>query len=207
MIITAQKGRGKKIHILVDGEYTFTTDEEFWYSSFMKSGAELTEEEYAEFKEKADYRFGMNRSMDLLSGKDYSRAELIKKLTQKISQETAERVAERIEELGLINDGAYAAKVAEYYAVSKNMGKKGIRSKLYQKGFTRDVIDETMENLVLDEEDSAVAVIRKKYYNYLNDEKGRKKVFSALIRLGYSYSDARSALRKCAEESDLYCEE
>lgn len=207
MILTAQKGKGKKIHILIDGEYSFTTDDEFWFTSGMKSGADITDEEFFEFKERADYRFGMNKAIDLLSRRDYSRAELRGKLCEKIAPETAAKVMERVEELSLIDDEAYAAKTAEYYQQSKGMGKKGIRNQLYRRGIDSDIIERTLENLPGDEKMSAVALIRKKYYNSLADEKGRKRVFSALVRLGYSYSDIKSAMSECAQDIDFYCED
>lgn len=207
MILTAQKGKGKKIHILIDGEYVFTTDDEFWFTSGMKSGAKISDEEFSEFKERADYRFGMNKAIDLLSRRDYSSAELNRKLCEKISPEVAAQVMERVEELSLIDDEAYAIKMAEYYQQSKGMGKKGIKNQLYRRGIDSDIIERTLENLQGDEKMSAVALIRKKYYNSLTDEKGRKRVFSALVRLGYSYSDIRSAMSECAQNIDFYCED
>lgn len=207
MILTAQKGKGKKIHILIDGEYVFTTDDEFWFTSGMKSGAKIDEEEFEEFKGRADYRLGMNKAIDLLSRRDYSYAELSRKLCEKVPPETAAQVMERVEELGLIDDEDYAEKMAEYYQQSKGMGKKGIKNQLYRRGIDGDVIERALEKLDGDEKMSAVALIRKKYYNNLKDEKGRKRVFSALVRLGYSYSDIKSAMSECAQDIDFYCED
>ena len=128
MILTAQKGKGKKIHILIDGEYVFTTDDEFWFTSGMKSGANITDEEFAEFKERADYRFGMNKAIDLLSRRDYSSAELNRKLCEKISPEVAAQVMERVEELSLIDDEAYAIKWLNIISSQGHGQKKGIKN-------------------------------------------------------------------------------
>ena len=45
MIITHSKGRGKKVHILIDGEYQITTDIDFWAENFYKDGEDISEEE------------------------------------------------------------------------------------------------------------------------------------------------------------------
>lgn len=41
MKITAQQGRGQKIHILVDGEYRLTVTRDFWASQNIRSGDEI----------------------------------------------------------------------------------------------------------------------------------------------------------------------
>ena len=44
MIISHSKGRGKKIHILIDDEYQITTDVDFWAENYIKDGTHITEE-------------------------------------------------------------------------------------------------------------------------------------------------------------------
>ena len=43
MILTAQQGKGQKIHILLDGEYRLTTNQEFWLTCGLFSGMEIDE--------------------------------------------------------------------------------------------------------------------------------------------------------------------
>ena len=45
-------------------------------------------------------------------------------------------------------------------------------------------------------------LINKKYYRYLDDEKGVKKVKNALVRYGYSYEDINAVLNEILNESD-----
>ena len=50
-----------------------------------------------------------------------------------------------------------------------------------------------------------VDIIQKKYYNKMIDENSRRKVFAALMRLGYGYSDIRQAMSEFSD--DEYYEE
>ena len=56
MIITHSKGRGKKIHILIDGEYQITTDIDFWAENFYKDGEDISEEEWKNLTDKIYYK-------------------------------------------------------------------------------------------------------------------------------------------------------
>ena len=67
------------------------------------------------------------------------------------------------------------------------------------------MLDELFENNNSDNVERIVDIIQKKYYNKISDENGRKKVFAALTRLGYSFSDIREALGAFAD--DEYFEE
>ena len=41
MIITHQRGRGNKIHLLLDNEYKITTDENFWLDNYIADGIDI----------------------------------------------------------------------------------------------------------------------------------------------------------------------
>ena len=66
MKITAQKGRGNKIHILVDGEYALTVTADFWNSQGIHSGDELDEEEFAAFCRAADSNRAFNAAVGFI---------------------------------------------------------------------------------------------------------------------------------------------
>ena len=42
MIIKAQRGRGTKIHILLDDEYQITTNYDFWAENFIANGTDIS---------------------------------------------------------------------------------------------------------------------------------------------------------------------
>ena len=87
MIIKAQKGRGSKIHLLLDDEYRITTDVDFWAENFIKDGTDIDDEEWENLVTKINYRKSFNKCADLLSRRDHSVKELKEKLLQQMGIE------------------------------------------------------------------------------------------------------------------------
>ena len=60
-------------------------------------------------------------------------------------------------------------------------------------------MENTIDSIDNDPQKSIIILIKKKYANKLNDEKGKKRTVDALLRLGYSYSDIKTALNQISE--------
>ena len=209
MKITAKGGRKDKIHIYIDGEYRLTVDEIFWFSCGYISGDEIDEEELTAFEEAAGSRRALNSALNSLDYRDHSEKEIRAKLMRKHGAEYVDEAVEKLIELDLINDRRYAENYARELFEHKKFGKIRIKSELIAKGIASDIASETVNSLFEDEEPDniqrIVDIIEKKYYNRMNDEVGRKKVFSALQRMGYSFSDIREAMSEFSD--DEYYEE
>ena len=209
MKITAKGGRKDKIHIYIDGEYRLTVDEIFWFSCGYISGDEIDEEELTAFEEAAGSRHAFNSALNSLDYRDHSEKEIRAKLMRKHGAEYVDEAVEKLIELDLINDRRYAENYARELFEHKKFGKIRIKSELIAKGIASDIASETVNSLFEDEEPDniqrIVDIIEKKYYNRMNDEVGRKKVFSALQRMGYSFSDIREAMSEFSD--DEYYEE
>ena len=209
MKITAKGGRKDKIHIYIDGEYRLTVDEIFWFSCGYISGDEIDEEELTAFEEAAGSRRAFNSALNSLDYRDHSEKEIRAKLMRKHGVEYVDEAVEKLIELDLINDRRYAENYARELFEHKKFGKIRIKSELIAKGIASDIASETVNSLFEDEEPDniqrIVDIIEKKYYNRMNDEVGRKKVFSALQRMGYTFSDIREAMSEFSD--DEYYEE
>ena len=209
MKITAKGGRKDKIHIYIDGEYRLTVDEIFWFSCGYISGDEIDEEELTAFEEASGSRRAFNSALNSLDYRDHSEKEIRAKLMRKHGAEYVDEAVEKLIELDLINDRRYAENYARELFEHKKFGKIRIKSELIAKGIASDIASETVNSLFEDEEPDniqrIVDIIEKKYYNRMNDEVGRKKVFSALQRMGYSFSDIREAMSEFSD--DEYYEE
>lgn len=209
MKITAKGGRKDKIHIYIEGEYRLTVDEIFWFSCGYISGDEIDEEELTAFEEAAGSRRAFNSALNSLDYRDHSEKEIRAKLMRKHGAEYVDEAVEKLIELDLINDRRYAENYARELFEHKKFGKIRIKSELIAKGIASDIASETVNSLFEDEEPDniqrIVDIIEKKYYNRMNDEVGRKKVFSALQRMGYTFSDIREAMSEFSD--DEYYEE
>lgn len=209
MKITAKHGRQNKIHISIDGEYLLTVDEIFWLDSGYVSGDEIDDEELTAFTEAAGSRIAFNSALNSLDYRDHSVREIRQKLLRKFDGEYVDSAIERLLEIGVLNDERFAANYAHELYTHKKFGKNRIRSELFGKGIDvetiNSVLDEIFESEEADNVERIVDIIRKRYYNKMIDENSRRKVFAALIRLGYSYSDVREAMGEFSD--DEYFEE
>ena len=204
MKITAKNGRKDKIHIYIDGEYLLTVDEIFWFSCGYISGDEIDEEELTAFKEAAGSRRAFNSALNSLDYRDHSEREIRTKLLRKYDADCVEEVVRKLVELDLVNDERYAENYARELYEHKKFGKMRIKSELRAKGIAADIANEAVDALFEEEEPDniqrIVDIIGKRYYNRMNDDVGRKKVFAALQRMGYSFSDIREAMSEFSDD-------
>ncbi len=168
----------------------------------LYAGKELTEEEAARLMESAR-RSGLKaKTLDLLSRKPQSRKELERKLQEwEASEEESAAICDRMEELGYLNDAAYAERVVRHYS-AKGYGVKKLRDELYRRGVPRDLWDEALQQAE-DPADAIDAFVEKKLAGKTPDRKELKKVSDALARRGYSWSEISAALDRYSAE----CEE
>ena len=204
MKITAKSGRKDKIHIYIDGEYLLTVDEIFWFSCGYVSGDEINREELTAFEEAAGSRRAFNSALNSLDYRDHSEKEIRAKLLRKHDAEYVDEAVEKLIELDLVNDERYAENYARELFERKKFGKMRIKAELRAKGISAETANSAVEALFEDEEPDniqrIVDIIGKRYYNRMNDEVGRKKVFFALQRMGYSFSDIREAMSEFSDD-------
>ncbi len=202
MIISHTKGRGKKIHLLIDNEYKITTDIDFWAEHYIKDGTELDEEQWQELVDSINYRKAVNKCYDLLSRRDHSVKELRTKLLRTVDDKNAERAIERMLELGYLDDRKYAEKLLEHLINNKNMSRSFIKQEMYKRGVPSEIISELLEDAEIDGVSSIKELVIKKYRNKLNAEGGREKVIASLMRKGFSFSDIKTAFEELEYEED-----
>ena len=196
--ITYNAGRQNKIHILVDGEYFTTVDAEYWFTCKWWEKAELSDEtEIEEFYKDTGSRYAFISGLRVLSYGDNSRKELRRKLiTKGHKAEYVDAALDSLEEYGFVNDKRFAEVLASRLMRTKHMSAKGIKNEMLLKGISREIADEVLGEIEFDPVDDIVTLLQGKYKKYLYDEKGIKKTVAGLQRLGYNWSDIKSAMNK-----------
>lgn len=199
MVITAIEPRRKSLSaIYIDGEYALKLDTETVLSNRLKAGEEIDDDRLLELIKASDSRRAKEKALWLISYRDHSEGELRQKLSKDYGEEAVNNAVERLMELGLINDEDFAKKYAESLS-HKHMSQRQIKQKLRLKGIDKDLSEDAVENLSLDEKDEIRALINKKYIRKLSDEADVRRTVAALQRRGFSYSDIKSVINEFAE--------
>ena len=201
MKLSYKKGKQDKIHISVDGEYSFTVDETYFLSMGIWNGKEVDEDELEEIKQTVSVRRAYNYAVNLLSRRDHSERELMTKLSQKGYSDGAEEAIRKLRDSGYVSDERFARLYVRELQTFKKYGKRRIEQELYRKGVDREIISQVIEETNFDESE-LVSLIQRKYSRYLSDEKGVAKTINGLLRMGYSYGEIRSALKEINENLD-----
>lgn len=205
MKITDISERRKGLSIVfADGE-VFSVNTETLVAAGIKKGDEISEAELNRLCESSECDRAKTRAFWYLSRSDHSKKALYDKLCRSFSPAASENATDRMQELGLIDDAALAKRLATYWSES-NISKNEISRKLFAKGIPRDIAKAVTEELDTAPAEQLSALLASKYKNRLASEDGVKKVYAALIRKGFSYSDVKAALKKYSEEID-YSEE
>ena len=202
-LVPSQHASGRWPFHMADGSILRITENEV-VTFGLCSDLELTEAQLEAIKKAAKAAAVREKAMDLLSARPLSRKELVDKLTARprnkekeplADRETAEAAADRLEELGYLNDQAYAHTVAEHYA-AKGCGPSRIREELYRRGVPRDYWDEALEGLEAPDE-AIDAFLQKKLRGAdLTDPKSYKRAADALARRGFRWEDIKDGLRR-----------
>ena len=139
------------------------------------------------------------RALKILGSRNFSEAEMIRRLTGKgESREDAEGAVRWLVELGYINDSDYATLIVRHYS-GKGFGEARIRDELYKRGIPRDLWDEKLDELEEAESNDAALEFLKKKLRGSDDKDDLRRASDALVRRGFGYNDARAAITRYLE--------
>ena len=163
----------------------------------IEAGAELSEADYAEIRETVLYKRAQNRLLYLLQRKDYTHAELTRKLREgAYPEDIAERAVAVMEEYGYVDDASYAMRYAECYCGRKSSG--SIKCELLRKGIAKELAEAALEEFAPDEETERTQIrnlLAKRHYDpETADMNGRRKQYAYLMGKGYRSSDILACL-------------
>lgn len=163
------------------------------------------------------------RALSLLSARPMSKKELLDKLTappryrpgqkrdgdgdgpedpdalearREALQQAAERVADCLEELGLLDERAYASTVVRHYA-AKGYGERRIKSELYRRGVPREYWDEALSEAAPEDGGEALdTLLDRKLRGAEPTRENLKKASDYLARRGFGWSEISEAIER-----------
>lgn len=199
-LTAAEPRRHRLTQLFIDGEPAVKVDTETFLRSGLRPGDALTDEELHELLSASDARRANEKALYLLEHRDHSKKELAEKIARTAaSREAAQAAARRMEELGLVDDEAYARRRAKELFTRKRYGPLRVRQELREKGIDSGMIDELLAEYGEEQQlENLRQVLEGKYPGWQEDEKQRRRAVNGLQRLGYSYELIRRGMR--AEE-------
>ena len=195
----SQRVQGRWLVQLEDGTLLRVGENEVLAFSLYQ-GRKLDEEERQRLLDSARKNGLKEKALNLLTGKPMSRRELERKLEQwEATEEESAAICDRMEELGFLNDEAYAQTVVRHYS-AKGYGERKLRDELYRRGVPREHWEQAMEE-ARDPEEAIRAFVEKKLAGKAGDPKELKKVSDALIRRGYRWQEISPVLDRWRQDS------
>lgn len=140
-------------------------------------------------------------AMRLLTGRDYSVAGIRQKLAvREVAEQDLEAALLRLQHEGWLDDGRYALRFAESSLSSGRYYGARLRLEMRRRGFTADVVNETLAPLLAesDEISEARSAAERRYpgfsYSAASDS-DKRRVVGFLQRRGFGFAAIMRALR------------
>lgn len=201
-ITQAVRARAQQILLSFEDAPDALVDARTFEESPYGVGSSLSEQEWEQLCRTSQQNRLRERALYLLSGRSYSKKELLRKLERPRKgpapdAQQALQTAERMEQIGLIDDASYAMRLARDMQQYRHYPRRRIAAELATKGIDRMLIQDAVDALPEEDGEIALALLQKRYYNKLSTEQDRKKTADALLRRGFSYQDIRTAMQRC----------
>ncbi len=194
------KKRGRLYLVSFDNGEEILLDTDFCHENGIKCGRTTNAEETAAWAEESDRRRAVSRSIYYIEHSDLSEKRLSEKLKHAgFSCHAVNFAVNRMKEIDLINDTRYALRQAQRMS-ENNVSQREAYRKLTLLGIDRDLAHQVISETPADPISQITEIVAKKYAEKLKTQDGVKKVFAALARKGFDFSDIKSVLREYSED-------
>ena len=159
----------------------------------------LSEEELQELVERSDARRAQEKALYLLEHRSHSKRELTEKIARTAaSREAAQAAADHLEEIGLVDDRAFAETYARELFQRKRYGAPagapGALPQGHWPGHHRPGVGAVPGHGPGPPGENIALVLERRYPTWREDEKARRRAVAALQRLGYSFEQVRAVM-------------
>lgn len=199
--ITPQKRNKDFYNIFIDGEFFCSLDDESIYTMKLKEGVEVDTILLEKAATQSAYKKALNYSLYILAKYYKTKHELIKKLKEKeYKDDTINSVIEKLKELGYLNDEMYVEDyIRSKQGSNQTINKRTLYNKLLQKGIDRELVQNSLKNVDIDEYDIAMKAAEKKLRSLKGSPREKKaKLYSYLYGKGFEYETC-SKIIDCIE--------
>lgn len=181
---------GKRVNIFLDNRFGFGIDLENFVTLNLKVEQELTDEEITEIVKKAEFQKTLDKLLRFAALRPRSEKEVNDWLRKKkVHESLFEELFSRLKRLELIDDKKFAKWWVEQRQAFRPKSLRILRQELGIKGITKDIVNEVLGSVKVDEEKIAGELLEKKKYRWrnLSIEKARQKMSQYLAGKGFGW--------------------
>ena len=193
----SERKKGRLLVKLEDGDILRVTEEELLRFR-LREGMDLDGETLEALQSSARSSAAKSQAASIIGSRALSKRELTKRLVKKGSgQEDAQAAADWLEDIGAVDDGAYAASLVRHYG-GRGYGPARVREELRRRGVDRALWEEALEEMP-DPAEILDKLIQKRCRGDLSDPRERRRTSDALLRRGFAWRDVKAAMGRYAE--------
>lgn len=223
--VEPQKKNPRRFNVFLDGEFAFGADEDLVVNRRLVVGKIIEQDDLEKILFEAEigklmekmYRWFSIRQHSEKEVRDYFKIKNRRRLFSRglknqkpktkneepISDLVVDGVIETLKKKEMINDLEFAKAWAESRRKSKQKGIRAIKMELFQKGISKEIIEEALRLVdtrsgQVSEEDLAKLALEKKMkaWKNLDSQKSRQKAFEFLMRKGFDYDLVKEVIEK-----------
>ncbi|NLB90701.1 MAG: hypothetical protein GX786_05730 [Clostridiales bacterium] len=213
-IVTHVEKKGRKFLVTVNEEHHLTVP----YSIFQQRPLDINDplnlEEYEQWLMVRQFKYAFNQAVAFLAQRARSEKEVYDKVIRIGSlPQTAQMVVYKLKDLSLLDDYDFALQWIESRH-RRQIGKYKIQEELFKKGISKSIMEKAFlaatpyEDASFEEEDlelhKALAQGEKLFLRYQKEpkEKQKQKLLHGLVRKGFSWEVAKTALLQIIQEDE-----
>jgi regulatory protein len=205
--LEAVGSRGDRVRVHLDGEPLCRVDADVVARLELEAGTELTEDRVRELLHEGRAREALDRAFSYLSHRSRSRFEVERHLRSKgFERPAVEAALERCEELGYLDDRAFAAGWVRDRIRLKPRGRFRLRMELKEKGVSEAdaeaAIDRAFREAGVDERELLERAARKRWEARRSDDPRtlKRRLAGYLKRRGFRSADVWEVVHELLEE-------
>jgi regulatory protein len=207
--IETQKHATTRYSIFIDGEFAFGIGRDLLLESGVAKGEFLDQERLDAILARDAIDRAVSTAMRALEQRMQTGRELRTRLLRKgFDNETIDAALAKLSDVGYLNDERFAELWIENRLAHRPRGKRMLEQELRQKGIDRQIVDETVAGMDIDDRAAALELARKrlKSVQSLPLDVQKKKLTGILARRGFDYGVIRATLETVLGEQfdDIY---
>jgi len=207
--ISSTKKNTKRYVVFIDGKFAFSISDFVLAKYKIKEGLDLSHELIHKILFEENLEYLKQRALDLVSRRPRSEREITNKLENLLKKRISKfsKLLQNDKDISklLIQETLYFLKKYDYlddlkfanWIVEQRLNqKKGplfIKQDLYKKGVNKEIINEALSLIDTSKSiEKSYKQALKKYKNEINEYKKKQKIYSYLMRQGFSYDDIKA---------------